>query len=192
MTEGAQSAGPFPDPGLHLAVVDALLRAGAIEVETIVQALADLDPEGDEDTRAHAAIARVHALPLDPAAVARITELDFDDSNDIYRLIDRVLGFEVGSDDACPYDLHSLAGIERLGALTSLSLYGHGYRPQDLDLGPLRGHPKLAELILTGRCTDAAALESLPALRQLTATPRNIEPNALLRLISRGVTVKKP
>ena len=185
----------IPDPGLFLAVLESLTEEGLIEEDRLDPLLAeietsdeDLDPE-DEEARVAAAIATLHTLPLDPEALARVERVDFDGGNDIYMLIEEVLEIETGG-EADYYQLTSLQGIEALRSLVSLNLDGHGFREASLDLSPLAGHPTLATLRLTGKCTGAQALERLPALKELTANRDKLDdPTVLDRLAARGVEI---
>ena len=162
----------FADRGLHLGVLNALLTTGAIAAADLAAIVASTGPDGPEDgypgpgPRLKASLELLHAYALPVDAVAAVEELDFDGGNDIYMLIEQALDIDTGgeSDD---YNVTSLAGIQELSSLRSLNLDGHGYRETPLDLSPLAGHPALTTLMLTGECTSAATLESLPALRDL-------------------------
>ncbi|WP_432992448.1 DUF6892 domain-containing protein [Dactylosporangium sp. CA-233914] len=178
----------FPDRGLHLAVLDALLNCGVVSAGELVAGFDELP--GDGYARVDAAARRLHARPLPADAVAGIESIDFDGGNDIYMAIEDALDWDTGgeSDD---YNLGSLAGIHALAALRSLDLNGHGYRRQPLDLTPLAGHPRLEELVLTGDCLASGVLQTLPALRSLdTSMARVDDPDVLPRLEARGVAVK--
>ena len=51
---------------------------------------------------------------------------------------------------------------------------------------------KLASIYLTGKCTNAKALETLPALNTLTARATDLDdPTVLERLAARGVEIHK-
>lgn len=106
-------------------------------------------------------------------------------------LIEQTLDVDTGgeSDD---YNVTSLEGIQALSALQSLNLDGHGYRPSPLDLTPPAAHPTLTRLLLTGKCTAATTLESLPALRDLDISLAHLDdPDVLPRLEARGVTIRR-
>lgn len=187
----------IPDPGLFLAVLEALIEEDILDEDRLDPLLADietsdedLDPD-DEEARVAAAIAILHALPLEADAVARIECVDFDGGNDIYMLLEEVLEIETGG-EADYYQLRSLQGIEALRSLVALNLDGHGFNEAKLDLSPLAGHPTLAILRLSGKCTGARALESLPALKELTARRDKLdEPAVLDRLAARGVAIRE-
>jgi hypothetical protein len=89
------------------------------------------------------------------------------------------------------YQVGSLAGIERLKGLRVLNLDGHGYRKASLDLGPLRDHPTLQRLVLSGKCIGAHALEQMPALIEVDVQLGSLDDAAVLeRLAARGVEVR--
>ncbi|WP_033337671.1 DUF6892 domain-containing protein [Catenuloplanes japonicus] len=185
----------FADRGLHLGVLDTLLSNGGIAAADLRALVESTGPDGPDDgypgpgPRLAASLALLHAVPIPPALAATVTEVDFDGSNDIYMLIEQTLDIDTGgeSDD---YNVASIEGIHLLPALLSLNLDGHGYHPDPLDLTPLAGHPALTTLMLTGACTAAGTLESLPALRNLdVGLARLDDPAVLPRLAARGVTV---
>jgi len=182
----------IPDPGLFLAVIQALLEQEILPEDRLDPVLADIEtsdaePGDNEDERVAAAVALLHDLPLPAGALARVERLDFDGGNDIYMLIEEVLDIDSGGEEDY-YNLQSLAGIAALSSLVSLNLDGHGYREATLDLAPLSGHPTLASIYLTGKCTNAKALESLPALKTLTGRRDGLDDPAVIdRLIRRNV-----
>ena len=179
------------DRGLHLGVLHALLTRGAIGAADLTAVIESGPAGGRPGPRLSAALDRLHALGLPAAEVAAIDRLDFDGGNDLYLLIERTLDVDTGgeSDD---YNVTSLAGIHQLPALRSLNLDGHGYHPGPLDLTPLSAHPALATLFLTGECTAAGTLESLPALRDLDVTLATLDdPGIVPRLEARRVTVRR-
>ncbi|MBU2666234.1 hypothetical protein KOI35_22285 [Actinoplanes bogorensis] len=185
----------FADRGLHLGVLGALLDAGAVGAAELTAIVESTGPDGPDDgypgpgPRLAASLDLLHALPL-PAA-GTVERLGFDGGNEIYMLVEQTLDVDTGgeSDD---YNVTSLEGIDRLTSLRSLDLDGHGYHPEPLDLTPLAGHPVLAELLLTGACTAAGALEQLPALRELDVRLARLDdPGVLTRLEARGVTIKQ-
>ncbi len=186
----------IPDPGLFLGVLQALIEQEILPEERLDPILADIEtsdaePDDNEAERVAAALARLHELPLTTAMLARIESIDFDGGNDIYMLIEEVLDIDTGGEEDY-YNLQSLAGIDALTSLTSLNLDGHGYREAALDLSPLADHPTLASIYLTGKCTHAKALETLPALNTLTARASNLDdPTVLDRLAARGVEVNR-
>lgn len=184
----------IPDPGLFLGVLQALLEQEVIPEDRLDPALAEIetsdeDEDADERARVVAAVARLHALPISADELARVEGLAFDGGNDIYMLIEEVLGIDTGGEEDY-YEVRSLAGVGALRSLAVLNLDGHGYRKATLDLGPLAGHPTLASLYLTGKCKPAAVLESLPALTKLRARASDLDdPAVLARLRIRGVEV---
>ncbi|MDI1463409.1 hypothetical protein QEZ54_20725 [Catellatospora sp. KI3] len=186
----------FADRGLHLGVLNALLANGAIAAADLSAIVESTGPDGPDDgypgpgPRLAAALDLLHAVAVPASAASAIDRLDFDGGNDIYMLVEQTLDIDTGgeSDD---YNVTSLEGVHTLSGLKSLNLDGHGYHPDPLDLTPLTGHPTLSELVLTGVCTNAAALETLPALRTLNvALARLDDPDVPTRLEARGVAVR--
>ncbi|MFI5915201.1 DUF6892 domain-containing protein [Dactylosporangium sp. NPDC051541] len=186
----------FPDRGLHLGVLGALLDRGEIPADRITAIVGSTGPDGPDDgypgpgPRLDESLDLLHAVPLPAAAVAAIDSLDFDGGNEIYMVIEQALDIDTGgeSDD---YNVTSLEGIDQLSGLRSLSLDGHGYHPEPLGLTPLTAHPALQNLILTGTCTEAAVLESLPHLQTLDVSLARLDdPEVPTRLEARGVTIR--
>ncbi|XTZ17995.1 DUF6892 domain-containing protein [Micromonospora echinospora] len=186
----------FADRGLHLGVLNALLTDEVIAAADLRAIIESTGPDGPDDgypgpgPRLAASLDLLHAVTVPSAAAAAIDNLDFDGGNDIYMLVEQTLDIDTGgeSDD---YNVTSLEGIHALSGLQSLDLDGHGYHPAPLDLTPLTGHPNLSKLFLTGDCTGAEALESLPALRDLDVSLAHLDdPDVLTRLEARGVTVR--
>jgi hypothetical protein len=185
----------IPDPGLFLGVLQAMLEQELLSQDRLDPALADIetsdDEDGDEQERVAAAVARLHETPLPDEGLARVERIDFDGGNDIYMLIEEVLDIDTGG-EADYYCLGSLQGIGALTSLVALNLDGHGYRQAPLDLSPLAGHPALADLYLTGVCTNAAVLTTLPALAKLRTRASDLDdPTVLDRLRQRGVEVRE-
>lgn len=178
----------FPDPGLHIAVLGALMEAEAIDSERIEAKLEGI--EGDDETdRLRAAMARLHSIKLDRKKVARLDRLDFDGGNEIYMMMESGADVYTGGEDDT-YSLRSLAGIGALEALETLDLDGHGFFDDLRDLRPLEGLAKLTHLTLTGDWTHAASLETLPKLASLDVRLGSVDdPAALDRLAARGVEV---
>ncbi|WP_433074497.1 DUF6892 domain-containing protein [Dactylosporangium sp. CA-052675] len=188
----------FADRGLHLGVLGALLSSGDIAADDLRAVVDSTGPDGPDDgypgpgPRLAASLDLLHAFPVPSALAAAVERLDFDGGNDIYMLIEQTLDIDTGG-ETDDYNVTSLEGIHALPGLLSLNLDGHGYHPAPLDLTPLTGHPTLTKLYLTGDCTAAGALESLPALRDLdVALARLDDPAVLPRLESRGVTIRHP
>ena len=186
---------PIPDPGLFLAVLQALIEQDILPEERLDPVLADIETSDDElggveAARVAAALALLHAVPLPTGALARVQTLDFDRGNDIYMLIEELLDIDTGGQRPY-YALRSLQGVAALTALTALNLDGHGHPgAAALDLAPLAGHPTLASIYLSGRCTHASALEALPALNTLRARREHLDdPTVLTRLAARGVEI---
>ncbi|GAB7044594.1 MULTISPECIES: DUF6892 domain-containing protein [Catenuloplanes] len=187
----------FPDRGLHLGVLDALLADGAIDAADLRAIVESTGPDGPGDgypgpgPRLAASLELLHAHPVPAAQAAAVEQVDFDGGNDIYLLIEQTLDIDTGG-ETDDYNVTSLAGVHLLPSLRSLNLDGHGYHPAPLDLTPLTGHPALATLFLTGECTAAGALESLPALRELDVSLARLDdPEVVTRLEGRGVTVRR-
>lgn len=183
----------FPDPGFHIAVLGALLDMKKISAELIQSTLEglDFDEDSSETERLLAAMARLHTLKMDPADLAQIDTLDFDGGNMIYMLLEDGAETETGGEDDT-YCLLALTGIAALSGLKYLSLDGHGYREEKLDLKPLEGHPALETLILTGKCKSARALETMPNLARVDVRLGKVDvPSALDRLEKRGVEVRR-
>lgn len=178
----------FPDVGLHLAVLGALLDAGVVDAEQIEGKLEAVDGD-DEDGNLERAMKLLHKLKLDRAAVAGIESLDFDGGNEVYMLLEQGAGTATGGETDA-YSLRSLAGVAALTSLRRLDLDGHGYAPEGLDLRPLADHPALETLVLSGDCTHAATLERLPKLTHLDLRLGSLDDEAVLpRLAARGVQV---
>lgn len=186
----------FTDRGLHLGVLDALLDSGDIAADDLKAVVESTGPDGPDDgypgpgPRLAASLNLLHAVPVPAATAATVDRLDFDGGNEIYMLIEQTLDIDTGgeSDD---YNVTSLDGIGALSGLLSLDLDGHGYRSTPLDLTPLADHPTLETLLLTGDCTAAGVLESLPALRELDVRLARLDdPDVPARLASRGVTIR--
>lgn len=183
-------ASEIPDTGLRLAIMDALIALGRLDEAVLRERLADIhDEEHDEDVLITTALERLRTLELDAGALAEIERIGFDGGNEIYMLIEECIDVDTGG-ETNHYQLGSLAGIERLVALRSLNLDGHGYREATLDLGPLRDHPTLATLVLSGRCSNASALESLGALTKLDYRLGTLDDETVAeRLAARGVEI---
>lgn len=185
----------FPDPGLRLGILDALLRLGHLDAAGLQARLADIrDPDvevdrEEEDRWIAEALARLAEVEIDPAHLCEIEQLDFDGGNDIYMLIEETLDIDTGG-ETDHYQVGSLVGIERLPGLQVLDLDGHGYRSAPLDLGPLRDHPAMRKVVLTGKCMGAQALEHIPTLAEVARRGSVVDDDAVLeRLTARGVTV---
>jgi hypothetical protein len=186
----------IPDSGFRLGILDALLGLGHLDEDDLRERLADIrDPDVEvdreyEDEWIAKALARLAEVELDPDSLAEIERLGFDGGNDIYMLIEETLDIDTGG-ETDHYQVGSLAGIERLGGLRVLNLDGHGYRKAQLDLGPLRDHPTLERLVLSGKCIGAGVLEQMPALTQVDVQLGSLDEGAVLeRLTARGVEVR--
>ncbi len=180
----------IPDPGLRLAIMNALIEVGRLDQEVVREAIGEVEEEDDEDDRIYKALERLRDVELDEQALPEIGCIDFDGGNDIYMLIEETIDVYTGG-ETDHYQLGSLDGIERLTALRTLDLDGYGYREASLDLGPLRGHPTLERVFLSGQCTNAAVLETLPKLAGLRVELGEIDdPQVLDRLAARGVDVR--
>jgi hypothetical protein len=191
----------FPDKGLMLAVLDGLIRGGTLSEDTIEDALSgiadndyDLEPEGDairiEGKRAREAMDRLSTLEIDEADLAFIQDLDFDGGNDIYMCLEGAIDIDTGGEEDW-YQLEDLEGFSALPQCHRLDLDGHGYRKSALDLEPLRDHPALEQLTLTGECHSAGVLKTLPRLRRLDVRMAKLDaPEVIAHLKSGGVEVK--
>jgi hypothetical protein len=184
------------DSGLRLGILDALLGLGHLDEDNLRERLADIrDPDVEvdreyEDEWIAKALTQLAELELDPDTLNEIEQLGFDGGNDIYMLIEETLDIDTGG-ETNHYELGSLAGIERLGGLRVLNLDGHGYRKAPLDLGPLRDHPSLQRVVLSGKCIGVHALEQMPALTLVDVQLGSVDDNAVLeRLAARGVEVR--
>jgi hypothetical protein len=180
------------DTGLRLSIMNALIARGALDEGVLRARLQGIVAEAeDEDARISEALRRLAEIDLDPHALVEIEALDFDGGNDIYMLIEEEIDVDTGG-ETNHYELNSLAGVERLTALRSLDLDGYGYRGDDLDLAPLRDHPALASVVLSGRCIHAEALESVPSLVKLSVALGQVDDDAILeRLAARGVELSR-
>lgn len=186
----------IPDSGFRLGILDALLGLGQLDEDNLRERLADIrepDVRVDreyEDEWIAKALARLAEVEIDPDALGEIERIDFDGGNDIYMLIEETLDIDTGG-ETDHYQVGSLAGIERLGGLQVLNLDGHGYRKASLDLGPLRNHPTLARVVLSGKCIAADALEQMPALAEVDVQLGSLDDGTVLeRLTARGVDVR--
>jgi hypothetical protein len=186
----------IPDSGLRLGILDALLGLGHLDEDNLRERLADIrDPDVDvdreyEDEWIAKALARLAEVELDPDTLHEIEQLGFDGGNDIYMLIEETLDIDTGG-ETNHYEVGSLAGIERLGGLRILNLDGHGYRKAPLDLCPLRDHPALQRVVLSGKCIGVHALEQMPALTVVDVQLGSVDDGAVLeRLAARGVEVR--
>jgi hypothetical protein len=185
------------DIGLGLGILEALLRLDHLDEVELQARLADIrDPDVEVDRWSEnqwiaEALARLGQVEIDPAHLPTIERLDFDGGNDIYMLIEETLDIDTGG-ETDHYQVGSLAGIERLSGLQVLDLDGHGYRKGSLDLGPLRDHPALRKVVLSGKCSAAGALEHMPALTELDARQGSAvdDPTVLERLAARGIAVR--
>jgi hypothetical protein len=188
----------FPDPGLHIAVLGALLDSKQVQVREVSdlfkgleKELEGLDPYDDLEERLEVGMRRLHALELEASKVAKLRSLDFYGANQIYMLLERACGTDSGG-ELDTYALGSLEGIGLLTGLERLSLDSHGYTSGVRDLSPLSNHPALTSLDLSSRCTGAEALLTMPALREVEAGSARLTPESVLAdLAARGVTVKK-
>lgn len=185
----------IPDSGLRLGILNALIPLGHLDEEELRAKLASIrdaeveSPWEHEDEWIGTALDRLAEVELDPNHLSEIDHLDFDGGNDIYMLIEETLDINTGG-ETDHYQLGSLAGIERLTRLETLDLDGHGYRSAPLDLGPLRGHPTLRKLVLSGTCIAAQALEHMPALAEVDISLGSVDDGAVLdRLAARGIAV---
>jgi hypothetical protein len=186
----------IPDSGLRLGILDALLGLGHLDEDDLRERLADIrDPDVDVDRESEdewiaKALARLAEVEIDPDTLSEIEQLGFDGGNDIYMLIEETLDIDTGG-ETDHYQLGSLDGIERLGGLRVLNLDGHGYRKAPLDLRPLRDHPTLQRVVLSGKCIGASVLEQMPALTQVDVQLGSLDDGAVLeRLAARAVEVR--
>src|SRR5690606_27325148 len=152
--------------------LEALLRLNHLDEAALRDRLTSIhDPEVDnpwehQDEWIEAALDRLAEVELDPAQLTEIEPLDFAGGNDRIMLLVVSLDPHTGR-AADPSQPGSLAGIERLTGLQVPNLAGHGSRKAALDLGPLRDHPALQRLLLSGKCSAAQALEHMPALAEV-------------------------
>lgn len=192
----AMQASEIPDPGLRLGVLNALLLLGQLDAGRLQERLLGIAKAGLEEPRTHLdawiaeAICRLGDVEIEPAQLSAIRCLHFDGGNEIYMLIERALGLDTGGETG-HYQVGSLAGVERLSGLQELDLDGHGFREAAIDLAPLRGHPSLRRVVLSGRCGDARALLQLPALVEVDVMLAQLDDEqAMDLLVSRGVDVQ--
>ncbi len=190
----------FPDAGLHIAVLGALVDAelvseSAVEkhAKGVAEELARLD-EDDMNGRLRLVLRRLHTFPLAPTKVAKIEALDFDGGNIIYMSLEEIAGTYSGGETDV-YSLVSLAGISALKGLTRLDLDAHGNPPEGKanDLAHLAGLGALEEIVL-GDCENADVLLSLPKLRRvrILGSRAEVKPASVLRALEeKGVVVER-
>ena len=127
----------FPDIGLQLGVMNALLRQRLLTERAISDYLkpvtAELSDEDDlnfdltiERKRVGAALARLATFPLQLADVQRVRQLDFDGGNDIYMLIERLMHVDSGG-EADYYLVGRLDGLEALTGLEDFVADGYAF-----------------------------------------------------------------
>ncbi len=180
----------FPDAGLHIAVMGALLDQGALTEEVIRAALNQVSGDDDLD-RLAAGIRVLHQMAFSEPDLETVQHLDFDGGNDIYMLLEECADCYTGG-ETDDYELRSLEGLAKLSSLDALDLDGHGYRRADLDLHPLANHPTLQRVCLTGSVVNIASLESIAPLTALSVEGVTVDdPTVLDRLEDRGVAVKR-
>jgi hypothetical protein len=194
----APSGLTMPDAGFHLAVLGALMDADVVSEEAIerfckplVKALDRLD-EDDQTARLRLVLEHLHTMPLPAAKVAKIESLDFDGGNVVYMTLEGIAGTDSGGETDV-YSAGSLDGIGALVALERLDIDSHGNPPGGvlMDLAPLAGHPRLAEIML-GDCRNADALASVPRLRsvRVLGSTADVQPKGVLKkLAAKGVKV---
>jgi hypothetical protein len=179
------------DGGLWLGVLNALIEAEALDANAIAEELGEVADDGKERDRVLAVIEELKGVSVKAAAIAAIEELDFDGGNQIYMAIEEALDIDTGGEENY-YEVQSLDGIAELRNLQRIDFDGHGQNRAGLDLAPLAGHPKLAEIRLIGGFRNAAALEKLPALKKVVVRSAELDdPSVLDRLAARGVTIKR-
>lgn len=185
----------IPDSGLRLGILEALLRLGHLDEAKLRARIADVrEPDAEnpwehEDEWIGNALELLAGVEIDPVQLSEIERLDFDGGNDIYMLIEETLDIDTGG-ETDHYQVGSLTGVERLSGLEALDLDGHGYRQAALDLSPLRDHPALRRLVLSGKCINVQALERMPALASVDIGLGSVDDAAVLdRLAARGIEV---
>lgn len=192
--DGGAKAAPaegliFACPGMHLAVLGALREQGLIKVhfKKLMKGLKQDDFDAEDDLLSEA-LERMHAVAIDREAAAKVEQLWFDGGADVYLDLESALGVESGGESNV-FRLESIAGIEHLRGLRSMSLSGYGWNDTPLDLAPLAGLGALAELSLQDRkVTNAEVLEKIASLVEV-AGAKHVPKTVLTRLRKRGVKV---
>lgn len=179
----------FACPGMHIAALGALRELGLVEVDfkKLLKGLKQADFDSEDDLLSEA-LSRVHQVAIDRKAAAKVEALWFDGGAKVYLDLERALRVDSGGESDV-YRLASIAGVEHMAGLTSLSLSGYGWDDTALDLAPLAGHGALARLSLQDRkVTHAEALDSVASLEEL-AGAKHVGKAVLARLRKRGVKV---
>lgn len=206
----------FPDGGLRLGVLDALACAGSgLDCSRAFDEAArrikadDTLHEGEGDDRSldlvsyqeevlRHAVAALGQVEFEASALEAVTWLGFDGGNEIYcMVIPEELASRLGCDDydldsggeTDAFEVRSLEGLQRLSALEVLHLDGHGFNDEGLDLTPLRAHPTLREITLTGTVLHPEVLLSVPGLEQVSRVGKRITEEVAAELRGRGVSL---
>ncbi len=181
----------FPCASMHLAVLGALWAQKLIKLP-LKKLLADIEVDEDSDDPDEAlreAVTRLHDVPIEPAAAAKLTHLDFSGGNAIYLELEEIVDAHTGGETDA-YQLGSLEGIDKLTALRSLSLSGFGYNPGGVDLKPLAEHPSLSEITLSGKCANGEALASIANLSKIDFDGAvSLGEEVIARLKAKGVAI---
>jgi hypothetical protein len=171
------------DDNLRLAVLQAAVDAGCIELPV----LDPIDPDGDdfdaESARVRATLLEI-ALPAE--FLSQLREVRWEGTGAVARLIEPEW---YGESDV--FEVSHLAHVALLPALESLHLSLSAEEPA-ADLAPLRALPKLARFTWFVRVPSLAPLLDMPSLVEVTLrydpTPANAAVCA--QLLARGVTVR--
>ncbi|QFT82765.1 hypothetical protein FIU89_19240 [Roseovarius sp. THAF27] len=185
---------PFADPNFKLAVIDALMSNGTLDLGdewTFQDRLSkgQYDYERDGYTLNRAFLSYFRQYPLTAAHLAAVEELWFDGGLDIYGWIFTFWGGETED-----FDIDSLAD---LALLPNLRVFGFSAMHDANDLAAYLRAPKLEvlDLGLIGRpWRNWDALLQLPKLRKFRYFTTDHAPEAdevLATLRARGVTINE-
>lgn len=187
-----ESIAPFTDANFKLAVLDALMAAGQLDLGSYPEFLQFIEgPQYDYEKNGYQASAAAYAYltryPLTVRQLGSVARLILDGGLNIYPYIYPFWGGETEE-----FDIHDLADIALLPGLKYLDFTA---MLTTTDLSPLAGHPALEDvgLGMNGTWRHFDVLESLPALRLVSVYGFDLDDAAAVsvrRLKQRGVEVR--
>lgn len=182
-----QPGEPFDDPNFKLAVLSALMEAGAIELGSpqelagfVLRRPVELAKEGHQPIpEAYDYLVR---YPLSAADLAKVETLIFDAGNEIYRYCHY---FRDGTEPS--FNVRSVGGIARC---INLRTFNHIGMLERLDAAHLVGLDRLEAVSFECDCLNPERLLELPALKRLTIYRPMFGDGALIaELKQRGIAV---